>query len=38
VIEEIQEVVEKEVKRIVRRVDEATAHRLFERFIKSLKN
>lgn len=37
VIEEIQEVVEKQINRVVRRVDEATAKQLFERFVQSLK-
>jgi len=38
VIEEIQEEIEKEVRRVVHRVDESTAARLFERFVKSLRN
>lgn len=37
-IEEIQEEIEKEIKRVVHRIDESTAARLFERFVKSLKN
>ena len=37
-IEEIQEEIEREVKRVVHRVDESTAARLFERFVKSLRN
>ena len=38
VIEEIQQEIEKEVRRVVHRVDESTAARLFERFVKSLRN
>ena len=37
VIEEIQQVVEKQINRIVHRVDEDTAKQLFERFVQSLK-
>lgn len=37
-IEEIQQEIEKEVRRVVHRVDESTAARLFERFVKSLRN
>lgn len=37
-IEEIQEEIQKEIKRVVHRIDESTAARLFERFVKSLKN
>lgn len=38
VIEEIQEEVEKEIRRVVHKIDESTAARMFERFIKSLRN
>lgn len=37
-IEEIQEEIEKEVRRVVHRIDEGTAAKLFERFVKSLRN
>ena len=38
VIEEIVEEVEKKVNRVVRTIDEATATRMFETFVRSLKN
>jgi hypothetical protein len=38
VIEEIVEEVEKKVNRVVRTIDEATAARMFETFVRSLKN
>ena len=37
VIEEIQEVVEKQIRRVVTKIDEGTASELFERFVNSLR-
>jgi hypothetical protein len=38
VIEEIVEEVEKKVNRVVRTIDEATATRMFETFVRTLRN
>jgi hypothetical protein len=38
VIQDIQEEVEKKVNRVVRTIDEATATRMFESFIRTLRN
>jgi hypothetical protein len=37
VIEEIQETVEKEYRKVTKRIDESTAARMFETFIRSLR-
>jgi hypothetical protein len=38
VVEQVQEEVEKQYRKVVKTIDEATAYRMFETFVRSLRN